>query len=125
VETLGSVTLLATDKTGTLTAGAMVADQVWTPDDGAARVGAAASPAVRRVLEAAVLCNDADPTGAGAAGSAGTADTETALVRAALTAGIDVPAVRAAYPRLAEEPFDAVTRRMTTTHRGPDGRETV
>ena len=125
VETLGSVTLLATDKTGTLTAGAMVADRVWTPEDGAARIDAAPSPAVRRVLEAAVLCNDADPTGAGAAGSAGTADTETALVRAALAAGVDVAAVRATYPRLAEEPFDAVTRRMTTTHRGPDGRTSV
>ncbi|MGY1704834.1 cation-translocating P-type ATPase [Geodermatophilus sp. SYSU D00697] len=126
VETLGSVTLLATDKTGTLTAGAMVADRVWTPADGERRLdGAALPPSVRGLLEAAVLCNDADPTGAGAAGSAGTADTETALVRAAVGAGIDVPAVRSAHPRLTEEPFDAVTRRMTTTHRDPGGRATV
>lgn len=72
-----------------------------------------------------MLCNDAEPMGAGAGGSAGTADTDTALVRAALTAGIDVPAVRMAHPRLAEEPFAAVTRRMTTAHRDPDGRTTV
>ncbi|MGY1633499.1 cation-translocating P-type ATPase [Geodermatophilus sp. SYSU D01186] len=126
VETLGSVTLLATDKTGTLTAGAMVADRGWTPVDGEVPLARAALPAsVRGLLEAAALCNDADPTGAGAAGAGGTADTETALVRAARIAGIDVPAVRSAHPRLAEEPFDARTRRMTTTHRQPDGGTTV
>ncbi|MGY1669846.1 cation-translocating P-type ATPase [Geodermatophilus sp. SYSU D00710] len=126
VETLGSVTLLATDKTGTLTAGAMVAERVWTPADGVSRLPGGPLPAsVRVLLEAAVLCNDADPSGAGAAGAAGTADTETALVRAAVAAGVDVAAVRAAWPRVAEEPFDAVTRRMATTHRAPAGRTTV
>ncbi|MGY1734985.1 cation-translocating P-type ATPase [Geodermatophilus sp. SYSU D00684] len=126
VETLGSVTLLATDKTGTLTAGAMVAERVWTPADGPCPLPGGPLPrSVRALLEAAALCNDADPTGAGAAGTAGTADTETALVRAAVAAGVDVAAVRAAHPRLAEEPFDAVTRRMTTTHRTPGGGTTV
>jgi Ca2+-transporting ATPase len=125
VETLGSVTLLATDKTGTLTMGAMVADRVWTPADGAVVLIGAVPADVRAVLEAAALSNDADPSGAGAAGTAGTADTETALVRAARDAGIDVPALRDAYPRLREEPFDAVTRRMTTEHLRSDGTTTV
>jgi Ca2+-transporting ATPase len=125
VETLGSVTLLATDKTGTLTRGAMVVDQVWTPGDGVSELPGAAPAGVRTLLEAAALDNDADPTGAGAAGVAGTADTETALVRAARDAGIDVAALRAAAPRIREEPFDAATRRMTTEHRLPDGTTTV
>jgi Ca2+-transporting ATPase len=125
VETLGSVTLLATDKTGTLTQGAMVTDRVWTPADGDVPLSGDLPGGVRAVLEAAALCNDADPSGAGAAGSAGSADTETSLVRAARVAGIDVSALRAANPRVREEPFDAVTRRMTTEHRGPDGTATV
>jgi Ca2+-transporting ATPase len=120
VETLGSVTLLATDKTGTLTRGAMVVDRVWTPADGRADMPAD-TRAVRALLAAAALCNDADPSGAGPGGDQGTADTETALVRAARDVGCDVAALRAAHPRTAEVPFDAVVRRMTTVHRGPDG----
>ena len=125
VETLGSVTLLATDKTGTLTQGAMVADRAWTPEDGEQPLGGSASASVRGLLEAAALCNDADPTGAGEQGSGGTADTETALVRAAREVGIDVAALRIAHPRLREEPFDAAVRRMTTEHLGRDGRTTT
>ncbi|MGZ4545999.1 MAG: cation-translocating P-type ATPase [Blastococcus sp.] len=125
VETLGSVTLLATDKTGTLTRGAMVAERFWTPVDGERPAASVPTPAVRALLEAAALCNDADATGAGASGAAGTADTELALVRAARDAGIDVAAARAALPRLREDPFDAVTRRMTTEHRTAAGGTTV
>ena len=125
VETLGSVTLLATDKTGTLTRGAMVADRWWTREDGDQPLDGPSSAAGRALLEAAVLCNDADPTGAGAGGTTGTADTETSLVRAALRGGIDVAALRAGHPRLREEPFDAVTRRMATEHRDPGGRTTT
>ncbi|MET0765994.1 MAG: cation-transporting P-type ATPase [Blastococcus sp.] len=125
VETLGSVTLLATDKTGTLTRGAMVADRVWTPADGDVPLTGVVPADVRAVLEAAALSNDADPSGAGVAGTAGTADTETALVRAAREAGIDVLALRNGHPRLREEPFDAVARRMITEHQRPDGTTTV
>jgi Ca2+-transporting ATPase len=117
VETLGSVTLLATDKTGTLTRGAMVADRSWTPSDGDRPLAGAVPADTRALLEAAALCNDADPLGAGAGGTAGSADMETSLVRAALDAGIDVAALRSAHPRVREEPFDPVTRRMTTEHR--------
>ena len=124
VETLGSVTLLATDKTGTLTRGAMIADRSWTPSDGDLPLGGAVPAGTRALVEAAALCNDADPTGAGAAGSAGSADTETSLVRAALGAGIDVAALRSAHPRVREEPFDALTRTMTTEHRDAGGRTT-
>jgi P-type Ca2+ transporter type 2C len=126
VEALGSVTLLATDKTGTLTEGAMRADRVWTPTDGDLPLGDGPFPAATRaVLSAAALCNDADSSGAGPDGAEGTADTETALVRAALAGGVDVAQSRRDLPRVSEEPFDAVTRRMSTVHRRPDGSATV
>jgi P-type Ca2+ transporter type 2C len=126
VETLGSVTLLATDKTGTLTQGAMEADRLWSPEDGEVVLpGGELAASHRTLLEAAALCNDADPSGGGEEGAAGTADTETALVRAARRAAIDVGALRAAHPRLREEPFDAATRRMLTEHRTPAGGRTA
>jgi P-type Ca2+ transporter type 2C len=87
--------------------------------------GTAASNDTKNLLSAAALCNDADPSGAGPGGSQGTADTETALVRAARKVGWDVEALRRDHPREREVPFDAVTRRMTTWHRGLDGECTV
>ncbi|MCW2636368.1 MAG: hypothetical protein JWQ99_2735 [Blastococcus sp.] len=120
VETLGSVTLLATDKTGTLTEGAMSVDRTWTPRGGELAVGSAGSAPEEtdRLWTAAVLCNDADASGAGPDGDSGTADTETAIVRAARAAGCDVGQLRRNHPRERAEPFDAVTRQMTTWHRG-------
>jgi P-type Ca2+ transporter type 2C len=112
VEALGSVTVLAADKTGTLTEGTMSVVGVWTPSG--------TQQASRDLLEAAVLCNDACMTD-DAEPAVRDDPTEVALVRAAAAAGIDVPALRATFPRLAEVPFDAMTARMSTTHATPDG----
>ena len=145
VETLGSVTVLATDKTGTLTEGRMVVRRLWTPA-GQARVGGTGyGPAgeivaegsdpgsgsgaeMTELLTAAVLCNDAqlrppDDTGAewGALGD----PTEAALLAVAAKAGLDRRAVDAGWPRIGEYPFDSDRKRMTTVHRGPDGRTRV
>jgi P-type Ca2+ transporter type 2C len=104
VEALGSVTVLAADKTGTLTAGSTSCVALWTPAGGETtpeRGGA------RELMEAAVLCNDAAP---------GAGGTEGALVAAALASGLDVAAVRRAAPRTGEVPFDSLRREMRTRH---------
>jgi Ca2+-transporting ATPase len=109
VETLGSVTLLATDKTGTLTRGSMTVHRTWRP------VGVGADLLKRGLA----LCSDAalDTD----TGHAHADPTEEALVRAATMSVTDLRALRAAYPRMAEIPFDSVRKRMSTTHRTPAG----
>jgi Ca2+-transporting ATPase len=141
VETLGSVTLLATDKTGTLTENRMVVEHAWTPAgehevDGrgydpegsvrstgrppAAGMNALAADGLARLLRDVVLCNDAtvepDPELAGTWRPVGD-PTEAALVVLARRGGQDVDAARADWPRVAEVPFDSDRAWMLTSHR--------
>ncbi|MFJ9610401.1 cation-translocating P-type ATPase [Kitasatospora sp. NPDC101176] len=137
VETLGSVTVLATDKTGTLTEGRMVVERLWTPHStaivtglgygpaGGIRLAGTADEEVKSLLTAAALCNDATlrrPSG-GADGEWGALGdpTEAALLTAAGKVGLDHQRLRETHPRVAETPFDSTRKRMSTVHHGPDG----
>ncbi len=147
VETLGSVTLLASDKTGTLTEGRMVVERLWT---GGGRMfdvtGSGYSPVgdirqvetaerepvdpdrpdpstIQAVLRDIALCNDAEvvaPVDADGEWAPIGDPMEAALVVAAMKAGADVSELRSRYPRAAELPFDSKRRRMTTLHRYGD-----
>ena len=142
VETLGSVTVLGTDKTGTLTQGNMVVRRLWTPDGGDAEIGGSGygpegeltragrpvdpgqAPDLGRVLTAGALCNDAalrPPDGGQEAWTAVGDPTEAALLAAAAKFGLDPGELRGRFPRVAELPFDSDRKRMTTVHRLPDG----
>lgn len=113
VETLGSVTLLATDKTGTLTQGSMRVVEAWHP----------ASVEAADLMRALVLCNDAaaDPLSGRSHGDA----TENALLVAAQAAGARVDNLRSAFPRIAEAPFDSTRKAMMTAHRDRCGNQLV
>ncbi|NIK59168.1 cation-translocating P-type ATPase [Kribbella shirazensis] len=147
VETLGAVTMVATDKTGTITEGIMQAERLWTDSgtaiatgtgydpDGDLRPGSASTPAVhsagdnpaerpdvRRLLRNVALCNDADlapPTGEHPHWRAIGDPTEAALLTLAHRGSVDPDRLQAGHPRIHEVPFDSVRKRMTTFHRIP------
>ena len=106
VETLGSTTVVASDKTGTLTQNRLSVQSIWTP-----------SGEPGELHLAAALCNDAVLSGE--ANTAHGDPTEVALLVAAQLAGVDVASVREARPRLDSIPFDAERKFMATLHRNP------
>ncbi len=97
-ETLGSVSVICTDKTGTITEGRMRVDEVTGNRDA--------------VLEAVVLCNDAILDGDTVLGS----PTERALLEAGMAAGLHPAKLIKDAPRIAEIPFDSAKKYMVTMH---------
>ena len=123
VETLGSVTVICSDKTGTLTENRMtvtvldVAGQQLRFDTDAVGGVEEGSPALRLALVAGLLCNDGEFQRAADGTFALLGDpTETALLQAAHDAGLDVEALRSAVARVDERPFDSTRKRMSTIH---------
>ncbi|MDJ0790424.1 MAG: cation-translocating P-type ATPase [Acidimicrobiia bacterium] len=141
VETLGSVTVICTDKTGTLTEGRMLVEKVWTLDAEFAVTGTGFEPAGEIVLDGqpihpqeggplsnlllvAALCNDATlvaPEDDDEDWSVIGDPTEGALLALAAKGGFHRAEANARYPRTAEIPFDSERKRMVTLHTSADG----
>ncbi|MFY9608117.1 MAG: HAD-IC family P-type ATPase [Blastocatellia bacterium] len=127
VETLGSTSIICTDKTGTLTQNRMTVREYRLADGSSVLSSDPQSAAdedelLGRVVRASVLCNEASLTANAGNRSRAIGDpTETALLVAAEEMGVDVSGLRSKYPKVIEVPFDASTKRMITVHRGKTG----
>ncbi|GAB4481362.1 MAG: cation-transporting P-type ATPase [Burkholderiaceae bacterium] len=142
VETLGSVTVICTDKTGTLTKNEMTVVRVvlprrtldvtgagYAPEGGFSERGVAIDPAsaddLAEFARCALLCNDAALRHVDGAWQMSGDPTEGALLALALKAGLDADAERAALPRVDEIPFESEHRFMATLHHDHAGHARV
>ncbi|HEX6767889.1 MAG TPA: cation-translocating P-type ATPase [Candidatus Binatia bacterium] len=146
VETLGSVSVICSDKTGTLTKDEMTVRKIFVagqmlevtgtgydPDGAFFLNGATIEPGkpLMTLLTAAALASDAQllpndtRAGSGASSTQGWQikgdPTEGALVVAAAKAGLDKTELNRQFPRVHEIPFTSETKRMTTLHAVSDG----
>jgi magnesium-transporting ATPase (P-type) len=142
VETLGSTTVICTDKTGTLTQNQMTVTAVvaggvyyevtgigYQPDGTVTRDGApvdlADEPALAGVVLAGLLCNDSSVRAVGDRREAVGDPTEAALVVAAAKCGLDAATVAPDHPRLDTLPFESERQYMATLHRDPTDHTTT
>jgi magnesium-transporting ATPase (P-type) len=137
VETLGSTTVICTDKTGTLTRNEMTVQALWTPDGSYRLSGIGYAPegelrhdddaparevppAVEELVRAGVLCNDAAVHETEEGWQATGDPTESALVVAAHKLGFPAEALRNRWPRRDAIPFESERQFMATLH-GEEG----
>lgn len=137
VETLGSTTVICSDKTGTLTRNEMTVrvmevggrrfavggtgyDPAGEFTEGERAVDAAKEASLLLALRIGALCNDAKVDRSEATKVLGD-PTEAALIVAAAKAGLTQEALQREFPREREIPFDSESKRMVTVHRAPGG----
>ncbi len=115
VETLGSASVICSDKTGTLTQNRMTLTHVYDARTGMlAELAKDGADGVADVLRSAALCSDGKVIMENGSERHIGDPTETAIVAAALRAGMDKQILDSEHPRLFEIPFDSDRKRMTT-----------
>ncbi|MEM2087383.1 MAG: cation-translocating P-type ATPase [Thermoproteota archaeon] len=139
VETLGSVTVICSDKTGTLTKGEMTVRRIYTLEnrigvtgvgyeprgsfqvDGDSETGILRSEGFKLLMKCSLLCNDAELIREDDKWHIKGDPTEGALLVVAVKAGLQPEEIRKQYPRINEVPFSSERKLMTSIHLTPEG----
>ena len=143
VETLGSTTVICSDKTGTLTKGEMTVRQLYLNNQSIDVTGVGYEPKGQLKINetivdfhqrifslwgmASILCNDSNLEKAREGGNWYIVGdpTEGALIVAAEKAGFRQNDIREKYPRVSELPFSSERKRMSTVHQSKEGKKLV
>ena len=125
VETLGSASVICSDKTGTLTQNRMTLTKAWLSGrDQLEDINGNNSPDVKKLLQYAALCCDGSVIFKGDEVQHIGDPTETAIILAAHINGMPKEELNRAYPRLADLPFDSDRKLMSTVNE-IDGKKVV
>ena len=118
VEGLGSVSVICSYKTGTLTQNKMTVEDYYVAGRRMAKSEVSREDAdTKKLMFASILCNDAKNVNGEEIGD----PTETALVTFAGNCGMDVEKTREIYARISEVPFDSDRKLMSTVHETEEG----
>lgn len=121
VETLGSTTVICSDKTGTLTCNQMTVTSLFSIENQISGNPIANHDLIfHKVLEIGALCNDAQITSNDGRAEIIGDPTEGALLFAAMHWGIDITDLSQRFPRIGEIPFVSENRYMATLHTGEE-----
>lgn len=121
VETLGSTSVICSDKTGTLTQNRMTLVKAYAGGRFSELGGTDASEEVRELVRLGALCTDGKVEMSGGVERHIGDPTETSIVAAAMKLGEEKDELERAFPREGEIPFDSERKLMTTVHKMNDG----
>jgi magnesium-transporting ATPase (P-type) len=141
VETLGSTTVICSDKTGTLTLNEMTVRELWNGKQKFNVTGAGINPdgkivnistgqvatedEIGELIRGAALCNDSSLQNKEGHWTAVGDPTEVALIAAAGKFGLNEEQVKNEWQRLDEQPFDSAKKIMATLHQSPSGEKVI